>query len=216
MKKASILIADDHELVRRGLCAVVMEVEGWRVVAEAGDGRTAVELAIQHQPDVAVLDLAMPEQNGLEATRRIVAEAPSTRVLILTAHESEQVVREVLDAGALGYLLKSDAGQELIAAIQALLDGKPYFTSKVARLILKGYLGSGGLSAAAIGGSLSPREREIVQLLAEGKTNKEVARRLGITVKTAETHRNNIMRKMGFDSLADLVRYAVRNRIVDA
>lgn len=216
MKKASILIADDHELVRRGLSAVVSEVDGWHVVAEAGDGRAAVELALQHQPDVAVLDLAMPEQNGLEATRRIVAEAAHTRVLILTAHESEQVVREVLDAGALGYLLKSDAGHELVAAIQALLEGKPYFTSKVARLILKGYLGSGGFSAAGIGGSLSPREREIVQLLAEGKTNKEVARQLGITVKTAETHRNNIMRKMGFDSLADLVRYAVRNRIVDA
>ncbi len=216
MKKASILIADDHELVRRGLCAVVTEVDGWRVVAEAGDGRAAVELALQHQPDIAVLDLAMPEQNGLEATRRIVAQAPHTRVLILTAHESEQVVREVLDAGALGYLLKSDAGHELVAAIQALLDGKPYFTSKVARLILKGYLESGTLSSAGIGGSLSPREREIVQLLAEGKTNKEVARRLGITVKTAETHRNNIMRKMGFESLADLVRYAVRNRIIDA
>ena len=217
MKKASILIADDHELVRRGLSAVVSEIDGWRVVAEAGDGRAAVELALQHRPDVAVLDLAMPEQNGLEATRRIVAETEHTRVLILTAHESEQVVREVLDAGALGYLLKSDAGHELVAAIQALLDGKPYFTSKVARLILEGYLKSGGgISAATIGGTLSPREREIVQLLAEGKTNKEVARRLGITVKTAETHRNNIMRKMGFESLADLVRYAVRNRIVDA
>ena len=153
MKKASILIADDHELVRRGLCAVVTEVDGWRVVAEAGDGRAAVELALQHQPDVAVLDLAMPEQNGLEATRRIVAETAHTRVLILTAHESDQVVREVLDAGALGYLLKSDAGHELVAAIQALLDGKPYFTSKVARLILKGYLGSGGAAAAGIGGS---------------------------------------------------------------
>jgi DNA-binding NarL/FixJ family response regulator len=215
VKKAAILIADDHELVRRGLCAVVTEVDGWRVVAEASNGRAAVELAIQHQPDVAVMDLAMPEQNGLEATRRIVAEAPHTRVLMLTAHDSEQVVREVLDAGALGYLLKSDAGHELVAAIQALLDGKPYFTSKVARMILKGYLGTGAAATGA-GVTLSPREREIVQLLAEGRTNKEVARRLGITVKTAETHRNNIMKKMGFESLADLVRYAVRNRIVDA
>ncbi|HEY7378728.1 MAG TPA: response regulator transcription factor, partial [Steroidobacteraceae bacterium] len=149
------------------------------------------------------------------ATRRIVAQAPNTRVLMLTAHDSEQVVREVLDAGALGYLLKSDAGHELVAAIQALLDGKPYFTSKVARMILKGYLNTGA-AAVGLGASLSPREREIVQLLAEGRTNKEVARRLGITVKTAETHRNNIMKKMGFESLADLVRYAVRNRIVDA
>ena len=215
MKKAEILIADDHELVRRGLCAVVTEVPGWRVVAEAADGRTAVELALQHRPDVAVLDLAMPEQNGLEATRRIVAQCDNTRVLILTAHESEQVVREVLDAGALGYLLKSDAGHELVVAIESLLEGKPYFTSKVARLVLKGYLSAGAGAPGATGG-LSPREREIVQLLAEGKSNKEVARRLGITVKTAETHRNNIMRKMSFGSLADLVRYAVRNHIVDA
>lgn len=214
MRQTDILIADDHELLRRGLCAVVQEVPGWRIVAEAIDGRQAVEFAAQHQPDVAVLDLAMPEQNGLEATRHIIAQSPNTRVLILTAHESEQVVREVLDAGALGYLLKSDAGQELVAAIQALLDGKPYFTSKVARLVLKGYLQSG--PEGSVGGDLSPREREIVQLLAEGKSNKEVARRLGITVKTAETHRNNIMRKMAFRSLADLVRYAVRNRIVEA
>jgi len=216
VRKASILIADDHELVRRGLCAVVMEVDGWTVVAEAGNGRAAVELALQHQPDVAVLDLAMPEQNGLEATRHIVAQAPGTRVLILTAHESDQVVREVFEAGAQGYLLKSDAGHELVAAIQALLDGKPYFTSKVAPLILQGYLGAGSAAAARVGGKLSPRERQIVQLLAEGRTNKDIARRLGITVKTAEKHRNNIMNKMGFRSLADLVRYAVRNRIVEA
>jgi DNA-binding NarL/FixJ family response regulator len=216
VKKADILIADDHELVRRGLCAVVTEVPGWRVVAEAADGRSALELALRHRPDVAVLDLAMPEQNGLEATRRIVAQAGSTRVLILTAHESEQVVREVLDAGALGYLLKSDAGHELVAAIESLLDGKPYFTSKVARLVLKGYLAAGAAAVPAASGILSPREREVVQLLAEGKSNKEVARRLGITVKTAETHRNNIMRKMHFSSLAEMVRYAVRNHIVDA
>jgi len=157
VRKASILIADDHELVRRGLCAVVMEVDGWTVVAEAGNGRAAVELALQHQPDVAVLDLAMPEQNGLEATRHIVAQAPGTRVLILTAHESDQVVREVFEAGAQGYLLKSDAGHELVAAIQALLDGKPYFTSKVAPLILQGYLGAGSAAAARVGGKLSPR-----------------------------------------------------------
>jgi DNA-binding NarL/FixJ family response regulator len=215
VKKANILIADDHELVRRGLCAVVQEVEGWSVVAEAGNGRAAVELALEHKPDVVVLDLAMPEQNGLEATRQIIAGLPGTRVLMLTAHDSEQVVREVLDAGALGYLLKSDAGHELVAAIESLLEGKPYFTSNVAHMILKGYLGTGS-SAAGVGMTLSPREREIVQLLAEGKTNKEVAQRLGITLKTAETHRNNIMNKMGFESLADLVRYAVRNRIVDA
>ncbi|HZF25523.1 MAG TPA: response regulator transcription factor, partial [Steroidobacteraceae bacterium] len=154
--------------------------------------------------------------NGLEATRHIVAQAPGTRVLILTAHESDQVVREVFEAGAQGYLLKSDAGHELVAAIQALLDGKPYFTSKVAPLILQGYLGAGSAAAARVGGKLSPRERQIVQLLAEGRTNKDIARRLGITVKTAEKHRNNIMNKMGFRSLADLVRYAVRNRIVEA
>jgi len=217
MMAVRILIADDHELIRRGLASTLREKQGWNVVAEAENGRRAVELARDTHPDVAILDMTMPELNGLEATRQILADRSSTRVLILTAHESEQLVREVLNAGAQGYVLKSDAGKALVTGVEALMDGRPFFTSKVARLVLEGFLrsadGDGSNGAAP---TLSPREREIVQLLAEGKSNKEVARALGITVKTAETHRGNIMRKMQFDSLSDLIRYAIRNNIVGA
>ena len=213
MKPARIVIADDHELVRKGLAAVIAEVTGWTVVAEAANGRQAIEQVVTHKPDIAVLDLTMPELNGLDATRQILAAEPQTRVLILTAHESEQLIREVLGAGAQGYVLKSDAGRILVSAVDALLDGRTFFTSKVARLVLEGYLRhpEGGVTIP----TLSAREREIVQLLAEGRSNKEVARKLDISVKTAETHRSNIMRKMQFDSLSDLVRYAVRNKIID-
>jgi DNA-binding NarL/FixJ family response regulator len=212
--KPRIVIADDHELVRRGLVATLTDGARWMVVAEAANGRQAAELVATHKPDVAILDLTMPELNGLEATRLILAAAPDTRVLILTAHESEQLVREVLSAGARGYVLKSDAGRILVRAVEALLEGRNFFTSKVAQQVLEGYLRSGTESADA-GPALSAREREIMQLLAEGGSNKDVARALGISVKTAETHRSNIMRKMSFDSLSDLVRYAVRNRIID-
>jgi DNA-binding NarL/FixJ family response regulator len=210
---ARIVIADDHELVRKGLAAVIAEVGPWKVVAEAGNGRQAVELVSAHKPDLAILDLTMPELNGLEATRQILASEPQTRVLILTAHESEQLIREVLGAGAQGYVLKSDAGRTLVGAVEALLEGRTFFTSKVARMVLEGYLRNP--TAAETIPTLSAREREIVQLLAEGRSNKDVARKLDISVKTAETHRSNIMRKMQFDSLSDLVRYAVRNKIID-
>lgn len=211
-----ILIADDHELLRRGLRAVLSERPDWRVLGEAANGREAVRLAASLKPAVVVLDVTMPELNGLEATRQILAAAPETRVLILSVHESEQIVREVLEAGAQGYLLKSDAGRELAKAIDALLGNKPYFTSTVARMVLEGFLGAPQAeSASEETGRLSPREREIVQLLAEGRSNKEVASVLGISVKTAETHRNNVMQKMGFHSITQLVRYAVRNKLIE-
>jgi DNA-binding NarL/FixJ family response regulator len=216
MKSVRILIADDHELIRRGLAATLEEVQGWTIVAQAENGRRAVELAQALQPDIVILDLTMPELNGLDAARQILAERSGVRVLILTAHESEQLVREVLNAGAQGYVLKSDAGKALVSAVEALLDGRPFFTSKVARIVLDGFLRSQEGTVNDASQALSPREREIVQLLAEGKSNKEVARALGITVKTAETHRGNIMRKMQFGSLSDLIRYAIRNNIVGA
>jgi DNA-binding NarL/FixJ family response regulator len=216
MKSVRILIADDHELIRRGLAVTLAEVPGWAIVGQAENGRRAVELAQSTQPDVVILDMTMPELNGLEAARQILADRPAVRVLILTAHESEQLVREVLNVGAQGYVLKSDAGKSLVAAVDALLDGRPFFTSKVARIVLDGFLRSQEGVPVDAAQSLSPREREIVQLLAEGKSNKEVARALGITVKTAETHRGNIMRKMQFESLSDLVRYAIRNSIIGA
>jgi len=216
MSNVRILIADDHELIRRGLVASLAERPDWTIVAEAADGRQACELAVLHAPDIAVLDLTMPELNGLDVTRHIRASTPKTRILIVTAHESEQLIREVLDAGAMGYVLKSDAGRVLVQAIEALLDERPFFTSKVARFVLDGYLRSAEDSASSQTVGLSPRERHIVQLLAEGSNNKEVARTLQLSVKTVETHRSNIMRKMEFGSLADLVRYAIRNKIVDA
>jgi DNA-binding NarL/FixJ family response regulator len=214
MKETRILIADDHELLRRGLCDTLKERDGWTVIAQAATGRAAVDFCSTLQPDITVLDISMPELNGLEATRQILQASPNTRILILTMHESEQVVRDVLDAGAQGYLLKSDAGRDLIAAVEALLKDRPYFTSRVARMVLEGYLRPSEKQNAP--GPLSDREREIVQLLAEGHSNKEVAELLGISVKTAETHRTNIMRKMAFRSITDLVRYAIRNKIIEA
>jgi DNA-binding NarL/FixJ family response regulator len=214
MKPARILIADDHEVFRRGLRSVLADVPAWQVIAEAGDGAEAVQLAATLAPDIVVIDLSMPRLNGLDAARQIRSSLPTTQVLIVTAHESEQLIREVLDAGALGYLLKSDAGALLVKAVESLLEGRPWFTSKVGHLVLEGYLRTRRDGAEVE--PLSPRERHIVQLLAEGRSNKEVARALHISVKTVETHRSNIMRKMGFTSLADLVRYAVRNKIVEA
>jgi DNA-binding NarL/FixJ family response regulator len=214
MTPARILIADDHELLRRGLVAELSQVPGWVVVAEVANGRAAVASAAELKPDLVVLDLTMPELNGLEAARRILSADPGTRILILTAHESEQLVREVLSVGARGYVLKSDAGRILVVALQALLEGGSFFTSSVARMVMDGYLRNEA-NDASTAQTLSGREREIVQLLAEGNSNKDIARALKISVKTTETHRSNIMRKMGFGSLPELVRYAIRNKIIE-
>lgn len=214
-----IIIADDHEVVRRGMNAIISTRKEWEVVAEAITGRQAVEFTRKHKPDLVIMDIGMPELNGLEATRQILKEFPATEVLILTMHESEQVIREVLDTGARGYILKSDAGRELVAAVEALQRHKPYFTTKVSEMVLTGYLKCGARPEEpedAPRSRLTPREREIVQLLAEGKANKEVATALGISVKTAETHRARIMAKLNIRSIGELVRYAVRNRIVEA
>jgi len=214
MTSTRILIADDHELLRRGLVAELSQVPGWVVIAEVANGRAAVASAAELKPDLVVLDLTMPELNGLEAARRILTADPDTRVLILTAHESEQLVREVLSVGARGYVLKSDAGRILVVALQALLEGGSFFTSSVARMVMEGYLrNETGEASAAL--TLSGREREVVQLLAEGNSNKDVARALNISVKTAETHRSNIMRKLRLGSLPELVRYAIRNNIIE-
>ena len=211
-----ILLADDHEVVRRGLCSLLHSHLDWAVCGEAADGREAVEKAQQLKPDVVVLDVGMPCLNGLEATRQILKATPQAKVLILTLHDSDQIAQEVLNAGARGLLLKSDAARDLIAAVEAVSRNKTYFTSKVAAMVLEGYLKGGvaGTTAAPGRGRLTPREREIVQLLAEGKSTKEVAVVLGVSVKTAETHRSNIMRKLHFHSVSDLVLYAVRNNLV--
>jgi DNA-binding NarL/FixJ family response regulator len=215
MTPLRLLVADDHEVVRHGLRALLESEPGWAVVAEAVSGREAVQKTVELAPDVVVLDITMPELNGLEATRQILKLRPECAVLILTVHESEQVVREVLDAGARGYILKSDAGRDLVAAVASLREGKAFFTSRVARMVVEGFRGGSASAGAPARRGLTAREREIVQLLAEGRSNKEVAARLGISAKTAETHRTNIMRKLDFHSMSELVRYAIRNKMVE-
>jgi len=208
-------VADDHHVVRTGLRALLESKTGWLVCAEAANGREAVEKASAFRPDVAVLDIGMPLLNGVEATRQIRQVSPETEVLILTMHDSEQMIQGVLDAGARGYILKDDADRNLLAAVEAVRKHKPYLSSRVSAAV-----SSLALSDVPQGERparpLTPREREIVQLLAEGKSNKEIASYLRISVKTAETHRANIMLKLNFHSVTELVRYAVKNRIIQA
>lgn len=214
MNTLRILIADDHEVARKGIRALIESHPGWEVCGEAADGREAVKTASRLKPDLVLLDVGMPSLNGLDATRQILAEAPDTRVLILTMHDSEQVVREVLAAGARGFLLKSDAGRDLVSAVEALQSRRTFFTTKVAQIVLEGYLHPGPETEPPYRTVLTPREREVIQLLAEGKTTKEVATTLNLSVKTAETHRTNLMRKLDLHSVVDLTLYAVRNGIV--
>jgi len=215
-----ILIADDHEVARRGIRAMLESHPGWEVCGEAKDGREAVELASREKPDLILLDIGMPNLNGLEAARQILAVSPDIAILILTMHDSDQVVREVLRAGARGFLLKSDAGRDLVAAVEALQLQRTFFTTRVSQMVLDGFLDRDNRPDATernqedFDDVLTGREREVIQLLAEGKTSKEVAVTLNLSVKTAETHRTNLMRKLGLHSVADLTRYAVRNGIV--
>jgi DNA-binding NarL/FixJ family response regulator len=216
MSTLRILIADDHEIVRRGLVALIKSHPDWEVAAEADNGREAVERAKELKPDIAILDIGMPVLNGLEATRQIARDNPEVRVLILTIADTDQVVREVLNAGARGFLLKSDAARDLITAVEALRHNRTFFTDRVAKMVLASYLGKAHVSSRhePTLPRLTAREREVVQLLAEGRSTKEVAGQLNLSVKTAETHRSNIMRKLGLHSVSELVLYAVRNNII--
>ncbi len=218
MATIRLLVADDHEVIRRGVRSLLGTQPGWEVSGEAASGREAVEKAKQLKPDLVVLDITMPELDGLEATRQILEAVPKTKVLILTMHESEQVMSEVLKAGALGYVLKSDAADNLVPAVKALIHGKPFFTSSVSRMMLKGYLkhSTRSLEDGSSEKQLSPRERLIVQLLVEGKKNKEIAAALSISIRTAESHRANIMRKLGLHSIVELVRYAINNKMIES
>jgi DNA-binding NarL/FixJ family response regulator len=211
-----ILLADDHEVVRRGLISLLSTRPDWQVCGEARNGREAVALAVKLKPNLAILDLSMPDLNGLEATRQIRKEVPETEILVFSMYENERFVRDLLAAGARGYVLKSDVSSQLLNAVDAVSRHKPFFTSEVAERVLEGFLRLGELSAenGSAAGILTPREREIVQLLAEARSNKEVAAALGISVKTVETHRASIMRKLGITSIVDLVHYAIRNGLV--
>jgi DNA-binding NarL/FixJ family response regulator len=215
MTSLTIVIVDDHAVVRRGVRALIESQPGWEVAGETGSGREAVDLAKRLQPDIVIMDLSLPELNGLDATRQIVKESPRTEVLVLTMHHSEELARNVLQAGARGYVLKSDADQNLIAAVDSLREHKPFLTSTVTEFVLDDFLHRTDEGAAGHA-AVTPREREIIQLLAEGRSNKETASALNVSVKTIEAHRANIMRKLHLRSASDLVRYAIRNRIVQA
>jgi DNA-binding NarL/FixJ family response regulator len=208
-----ILVADDHELVRRGIRVLLENHPGWEVSAEAKDGREAVERANELKPDLVLMDIGMPNLNGIDAARQILADSPATHILILTMYYSQQVVQEVLAVGARGFLLKSDAGRDLVSAVEAVQHNRTFFTSQATEVVVDGYLNPERKEEQPLRNRLTPRERQVVQLLAEGKTSKEVAVALNLSVKTAETHRTNIMRKLDLHSVADLTLYALRNGI---
>lgn len=216
MTPIRILVADDHPLTLRGTREFLEMEPGWKVIAEASDGREALEKAKSFKPDVAVLDISLPEMNGLEAAREILKAVPSSEVLILTLHDSEEMIHRALEAGARGYVLKSDAEATLVAAVKAVSQHKAFFTSSVASLVLGVYL-KGARPREGPNESkkpLSARERQIVQLLAESKSNKEIADTLDISAHTVATHRSNIMRKLEVHSIGEVVHYAIRNQIV--
>jgi DNA-binding NarL/FixJ family response regulator len=216
--KLRILIADDHDVMRDGTRGLIERQPGWEVCGVAGTGREAVTLAIQLQPDIVIMDMSMPELNGLDAAVQIKRRLPRTEILMFTAHETEDLIREVFEAGAKSFIFKSEAHHFLVDAIQSLSQHKPFFTSKVSEVLFADLLtrSAGPSNGPQPGQRLSGREREIVQLLAEGRSNKEVADNLGISVRTAETHRASILRKLGLDSIASLVRYAIRNKMIEA
>jgi DNA-binding NarL/FixJ family response regulator len=212
-----ILLADDHEIVRRGLCALLQKHEGWEVCGEASDGREAIEMAKQLKPDVVILDIGMPYLNGLDATRQLLQYDPHFKIIVLTITDADQVIREALDAGARGFVLKSDAARDLVSAVEALQSRRMFFTPRVNDLVLRGFLDKGHAISRNEPPNLpvlTAREREVTQLLAEGKSSKEVASLLNLSTKTVETHRSNIMRKLGLHSIRDLVVYAIKNNII--
>ncbi len=218
MKKTKILVVDDHQVVRRGIAGLIRDVRSdWELCGEASTGREAVAAAATLRPDIIVMDISMPDMNGLEATREILKGNPGIEVLILSMHESEQIVHDVLSAGARGYILKRDAGNDLITALDALCQHKLFFTSTVSEVMLSGYLGRSSMAAAEDTPfrRLTSREFQIVKLVAESKSNKEIAHILNISIKTVESHRAHIMEKLALHSVTDLVRYAVRNNIVE-
>jgi DNA-binding NarL/FixJ family response regulator len=218
VKSVRILAADDHDILRRGLKQLLTSRPGWEVCGEAKTGREAVALAEQLKPDIVVMDVSMPDLNGLEAARRIHKALPRTGIIMLTLHFSDQLVKDIVESGARAYVMKSDADRDLVHAVEALCSNRTLFTARAADMLLNEFSerNSPVQPQPPNQNRLTSREREIVQLLAEGKSSKEVAVALGISVKTAETHRANIMRKLQLHSVSELVRYAIKNQIIEA
>ncbi len=209
MKTVRILLADDHKVVRQGTRALLSAIPEWEIVGEADNGRDAVSLTAELKPDIVILDISMPELNGLDATRQIKKKSPETEVLIFTGQETEELVHDVFDSGARSYIMKTE--------IKALSEHKHFFTSRISEIVFARYIQEKGtLEGAPEKSRITDREREIVQLLAEGKSSKEIATILGISVRTVETHRAAIMKKLGLKSFSELIRYAVRNKIIEA
>ena len=215
MPKIRTVIADDHEIVRAGL-KNLLQNEDCEIVAEYSTGREAVEGTKELKPDVVILDISMPDLNGVEATQQISKQSPDTKIVVLTMHDSEELARKVLEAGARGYVLKSDAVRDLANAVKSVVKGKPFFSGKISEMLLRGYLDGSKKTESEVIPALTPREREVVQLLAEGKSSKEVAFVLGTSPATVETQRAKIMQKLDLHSVTDLVRYAIRNHIIEA
>ena len=207
-----ILIADDHDVVRAGLRTILQSQAGWEVVAEASDGKEAVELALATRPDVAVLDFGLPTLNGVEATRQIRSKLSRVEILIFTMHDTDALVRDVLEAGARGFLLKSDASRFLISAVETLADHKPFFTGKVSEALLESFLLKGPRAGE---GALTAREKSVIQLIAEGKPHRMIAEALSISVKSVEMYRASALKKLNADSTAALIRYAIKNKLVE-
>jgi len=216
VRSARILVADDHDVVRHGLRSLIEERQEWKIIAEAKDGSDAVTKANELQPDLAIVDISMPSLNGLDATRQMLKANRQIKVLILTVHDSERLIESVLKAGARGYILKTDASRDLVLAIQALLAGQTFFTRKAAQIVLDEFTGKRPTVVEGRSGELTTGEREIVQLLCDGKSNKEVARLLDVSTTTVDTYRSHVMRKLSCHSVSQLVLYAVRNHLVEA
>ena len=216
MKKLRILLADDHALVRRGARGLLQDHSGWRVVGEAASGTEAVEMAKKLEPDVAIVDISLPEMDGVQVTRQIRDVLPNTKVLVLTMHDSDEVVQSALSAGAHGYVLKSDLTECLVKAVKDISGGKRSLTPKVSEIVLAGFLKAKGRDRQTRGADARPtaRELEIIRFLALGKANKEIAWELGISVRTVDAHRAKVMQKLGFHSLAELILFALREGII--
>lgn len=212
MRPLRIMIADDHHIIRTGIKAILETRSEWKICAEADDGDTAVVLALSHLPDIAILDYSLPILNGIEAARKIRDTNPAIQVLMYTMHGDEMLIRDALKIGVRGYLLKSEEDTELVAAVEALGNGKTYFSHRVTQCLLDDFLDG---EKAVASQTLTSREREVVQLVAEGETNKNIAARWGVSVKTVDTHRTSAMKKLKLRSAVDLTRFAIRNRMIE-